>query len=91
MYVMSESPLKLPEQQRIHHSGSSLGDTIYGVAKTPMEQEWQLKWGQKKKALGKRLILVGGKTEIPDGQAESAAPRKTDTMVPMCWHSAPGK
>ena len=90
MYVLSESPLSLPEQRRLHHSGSSHGDTIYGVVKTPVEKEMHVLWGLKKKALGKRLILAYGKTEGTEG-TDPVVARKADTSVPMSYHTAPEK
>ena len=90
MYVLSESPLQMPEQNRLHHPGSSHGDTIYGVAKTTVEQEMHVLWGLKKKALGKRLKLAWGKTPDTEG-TESVAPHRADTRVPMSHHTAPEK
>ena len=90
MYVMSDAPLKLPEVKRLHHPGSSMGDTIYDVVKTPPENDGLVKWSEKRKALGKRLQFVGGKTELPEG-AEAATRRGPDTLVPMTYHCAPEK
>ena len=88
IHVLSEQPLRLPERQRKHYPGTSCGDLIQGVIMPdPETQEKKITWGDKKKAFQKHIREVGSQVK-GDGEPK-AAPRKNDTLVPICFHSPP--
>ena len=61
--VVSHKKVCLPERPRRHYPGTNSGDVITGVELPPLDSEWHLSVGDKKKLYGKKnLIPVGGKT-----------------------------
>lgn len=82
-HMLSESRIALPERRRLHYAGSTLGDTLVGVAQPDLTQEWQVTWKAKKSMLGKvGMIPVGGKTK---GKEEVGVVLRPTPKI--CWAS----
>ncbi len=82
-HMLSESRIALPERRRLHFAGSTLGDTLVGVAQPDLTQEWQVTWKAKKSMLGKvGMIPVGGKTK---GKEEVGVVLRPTPKI--CWAS----
>ena len=88
-HVVSHRKVCLPERPRINYPGTNSGDLIQGVDLPPLDKEWHLTVGQKKKLFGKKnLIAVGGKTAGADPNDEKE--RRVDSKLePVSYQSLP--